>query len=59
MALVEITEGDFSLLAAERAGRVKEYVLSTGKVEADRVFLANKTEDAKTTKGSRVYLNLR
>jgi hypothetical protein len=56
---VEISESDFSLLANERARHVKDYLLQTGKVEAERVFLAEKAEDAKAAKGSRVYLHLR
>jgi hypothetical protein len=59
LALVEITDNDFALLAAERAGRVKEYILATGKIEAERVFLASKADDTTTAKGSRAYLHLR
>lgn len=57
--LVEITESDFSLLAAERARRVKEYLLQIGKVEPERVFVAEKTDGPQSAKGSRAYLHLR
>ena len=59
LELVEITESDFSLLATERARRVKDYLLQAGKVEPERVFLAENAEDAKAARGSRVYLHLR
>lgn len=59
LALVEITESDFAALAAERAKRVKEYMLQAGKVEAERIFLSEKPEDGNGAKGSRVYLHLR
>jgi len=59
LALIEIAESDLTALAAERAKRVKEYVLQTGKVEAERVFLAEKPEDGNGARGSRVYLHLR
>lgn len=56
---IEITESDFSLLANERAKRVKEYLLQNGRVEPERVFMAEKGDDTKSAKGSRVYLHLR
>jgi hypothetical protein len=56
---IEITESDFTLLANERAKRVKEYLLQNGKVEPERVFLAEKSDDTKAARGSRVYLHLR
>ena len=59
LELIEITETDFQLLASERAKRVKEYVLQAGKLEPERVFLAEKSENAAGAKGSRAYLHLR
>jgi hypothetical protein len=56
---IEITESDFSLLANERAKRVKDYLLQNGRVEPERVFMAEKGDDTKAAKGSRVYLHLR
>ncbi len=54
---IEVSTDDLQTLANDRAQRVKEYVLKTGKVEAARVFLTQSTA-AITTKGSRVYLHL-
>jgi hypothetical protein len=34
-------------------------LLQNGKVEPERVFLAEKGDDTKAAKGSRVYLHLR
>lgn len=57
---IEITTADFAALAAERANRVKEYILKTGKVEPERLFLADKgSGPEQSAKGSRVYLHLR
>lgn len=53
-ALIEMGEPDFPALAVERAKRVKQYVLQTGKVEAEWVFLAEKLEDGNGARGSRV-----
>lgn len=57
--LIDISETDFAMLATARANRVKEYLLQAGKVEAERVFLADPAARGKESKGSRVYLNLR
>lgn len=59
LEIIEITESDFARLASERAKKVKEYILQTGKVEPERVFLAEKAESVAGGKGSRVYLHLR
>lgn len=59
LSLVEITGTDFATLAAQRANRVKEYMINAGKVEPERVFLMDKPEDGNPAKGSRVYLHLR
>lgn len=59
LALIQLSESDFAGLAAQRAGRVKEFILQTGKVEPERVFLADKPVAAQTAKASRVYLHLR
>ena len=43
-ATIPIADADFQALAAERAKAVRAYLLQTGKVEAERLFLAeNKT----------------
>ncbi|MBK8000352.1 MAG: DUF748 domain-containing protein [Verrucomicrobia bacterium] len=59
LELIELSETDFAALAAARANRVKEYMIGAGKVEPERVFLAEKPEDGNPAKGSRVYLHLR
>jgi hypothetical protein len=59
LELIEISESDFSLLAAERARRVKGYLIEMAKVEPERVFLAEKPDDTRPARGSRVYLHLR
>jgi hypothetical protein len=56
---VPISESDFSLLASERARRVKDYLLQAGTVEPERVFLAEKSDDTQSPKGSRAYLHLK
>ena len=56
---IEISESDFSLLANERAKRVKEYLLQNGRVEPERVFMAEKGDNTRAAKGSRAYLHLR
>ena len=57
--LIDVNETDFSAPATERANRMKEYFLQAGKVEAERVFLADPSARGKESKSSRVYLNLR
>lgn len=59
LELIEVSADDYSLLATERARSVKDYLLQIGKVEPERIFLAEKADDAKPAKGSRVYLHLR
>src|SRR6266545_2758644 len=53
---IEVTTSDFEALATQRAQRVRDYILKSGNVESERVFL---TQSAiQTIKGSRVYLHL-
>lgn len=59
MSLIEVTAGDLALLGQQRAQQVQQYILQTGKVEAERLFLAENSHPEQTTKGSRVYLHLR
>jgi hypothetical protein len=56
---VEITASDFERLAADRAKRVKDYIVEKGQVEAERIFFMQAGEAGATSKGSRVYLHLR
>jgi len=39
LSKIIVTEGDLRGLAYERASRVKDYILRSGKVEKERVFL--------------------
>jgi hypothetical protein len=56
---IEITSDDFDRLAADRAKRVKDYIVEKGQVEPERIFLSQSGATAVTSKGSRVYLHLR
>jgi hypothetical protein len=55
---IAIAESELHTLAAERAKAVRQYVLDSGKVEAERIFLAERQGAAKTD-GSKAYLQLR
>ena len=54
-----VGDSDFAALAADRAKAVRAYLLQTGKVEADRVFLTETQPGGVKTQGSRAYLQLR
>jgi len=56
LASLPVTDNDFEALAAERAKAVRTYLLSTGKVEAERVFLTQSQTGGVRTDGSRAYL---
>jgi hypothetical protein len=56
LATFPVSNADFQALVDARAKAVQTYLLATGKVEAERLFLAeNKTGGVKSD-GSRVYL---
>lgn len=55
---VSISDQDFQGLAAERAKAVREYVLQSGKVEGERLFLTEAKAGSLKTEGARVYLQL-
>jgi hypothetical protein len=59
MAAVPVTDGDFEALASERAKAVRAYILQTGKVEAERLFLTENQTGGVRSDGSRVYLQFR
>ncbi|MGP8055354.1 MAG: DUF748 domain-containing protein [Limisphaerales bacterium] len=59
MATIPVTDGDFQTLADERAKAVRAYLLQTGKVEAERLFLAENQTGGVKSDGSRVYLQFR
>jgi hypothetical protein len=56
---IAISDSDFRALAAERSKAVREYILKSGKVEAERLFLAENSSGGVKSEGSRVYLQLR
>ncbi len=59
MDAMVLTDADLATLAADRAKAVREYVLQTGKVEAERIFLAEKPSGGFRNDGSRAYLQLK
>jgi len=63
LSKIIVTEGDLRGLAYERASRVKDYILRSGKVEKERVFLVEpESLQAKMTenvKNSRVKFYLK
>ncbi len=57
---MELGDNDLRALAAARAQQVRDYFISVGKIDAERVFLAKDQADpvSKTGRGPRVFLNL-
>ena len=54
-----ISNSDFESLATERAKVIRAYILQTGKVEAERIFLTESQPGGVKTNGSKVFLQLR
>ena len=59
LATIPVTDSDFQALASDRAKAVRAYLLQTGKVEAERLFLAENQTGGVRSDGSRVYLQFR
>ena len=55
---IAISDGDFESLATERAKAVRAYILQSGQVEADRIFLTEIQAGGVKTQGSKAYLQL-
>jgi hypothetical protein len=55
---VPVSDDDFQALASQRAKAVREYILQSGKVEAERLFLTENKTGSLKTEGPRVYLQL-
>jgi hypothetical protein len=55
-ATIPISDSDLETLAADRAKAVRDYILQTGKVEAERLFLTQNQTGGVRSDGSRVYL---
>lgn len=56
---IPITDSEFEALASDRAKAVRAYILRTGKVEPERLFLAESQPGGVKTQGARTYLQLR
>ena len=59
LAALPVTDGDFEALASDRAKAVRTCIISTGKVEAARLFLTENQSGGVKANGSRVYLQFR
>ncbi len=59
LAQIPVGNDELETLAAERAKTVRAYVLQTGKVEPERMFLTETQPGGVKTNGSRVFLQLR
>jgi Domain of Unknown Function (DUF748) len=56
---IAISDSDFETLASDRAKAVRDYILQTGKVEAERIFINESQPGGVKTNGSKVFLQLR
>ena len=56
---IAVSDSDFASLASDRAKAVRDYILQTGKVEAERVFITETQPGGVKTNGSKVYLELK
>jgi hypothetical protein len=56
--VIPISDNDLETLAISRAEAARAYILSSGKVEANRLFLAQNQGGSLRQDGSRVYLEL-
>ncbi|MBL9214150.1 MAG: DUF748 domain-containing protein, partial [Opitutaceae bacterium] len=55
---IAVNDNDLRELAAARAGRVRDYFVTEGKISAERLFLTQGGDAAKARPGPRVYLSL-
>ncbi len=55
---ISVADQDFQGLASDRAKAVREYILQSGKVEGERLFLTEAKAGSLKTEGPRVYLQL-
>ena len=56
---IAISDSDFETLASDRAKAVRAYILQTGKVEPERIFLTESQPGGVKTNGSKAFLQLR
>jgi hypothetical protein len=59
MDAMVVTDADLATLAADRAKAVREYILQSGKAEAERIFLTENQPGGVKNTGSRAYLQLK
>ena len=59
LAAIEVNGSDYRTLAVGRANIVKEYILKSGKIESERLFLTDLSAQGASTNGSRAYLHLK
>jgi hypothetical protein len=59
LAAVTLADEDFARLAADRARAVRDAVLASGKVEAERVFLMDPAATESTNRAAKVFFHLR
>jgi hypothetical protein len=55
---ISVADDDFQALSSQRAKAVREYILQSGKVEPERLFLTENKTGSLKTQGPRVYLQL-
>lgn len=55
---MKVDDNDLRALATARAERVRDYLVQTGHIAGERLFLAQATDAAKQNKGPRVFLSL-
>ena len=56
---ISIGDNDFIELASNRAKAVRDYLLQSGKVESERIFLTENQSGGVKTNGSKAFLQLR
>jgi hypothetical protein len=59
LTTMTVTDGDLETLATDRAKVVRAYLLATGRVAAERIFLAETQPGGVKTDGARAYLQFR
>lgn len=59
LSSISIGESDYQALASARARSVRDYLLQSGKVEAERLFLVDTQAGGVKNEGSRAYLQLK
>jgi hypothetical protein len=59
LATVAVSDNDLRQLAEARAKRMRDLILASGKVEADRLFFTDISSIPSTNQTSRVFFHLR